>query len=99
MRGRLQPVREIILFTVNTVRLTEKSDSYYIIRRKRMKTHCCDYMDYHANFMCDVHSDPFECPDNLILFDKTNKEYGLIIHDGGSSIIGISFCPWCGKKL
>ncbi|WP_412762571.1 DUF6980 family protein [Priestia aryabhattai] len=27
------------------------------------------------------------------------QEYGLIIHDGGSSIIGISFCLWCGKKL
>ena len=26
-------------------------------------------------------------------------EYGLIIHDGSSSIITISFCPWCGKKL
>ncbi|MBA9039899.1 MULTISPECIES: DUF6980 family protein [Priestia] len=56
-------------------------------------------MNYHANFTCDIHSDPFDCPDNLILFDKTNKEYGLIIHDGGSSIIGISFCPWCGEKL
>ena len=56
-------------------------------------------MNYHANFTCDIHSDPFDCPDNLILFDKTNKEYGLIIHDGGSSIIGISFCPWCGAKL
>ncbi|WP_372497657.1 DUF6980 family protein [Priestia megaterium] len=22
-----------------------------------------------------------------------------MIHDGGSSIIGISFCPWCGAKL
>ncbi|AXI28503.1 hypothetical protein CIB87_05515 [Priestia megaterium] len=64
-----------------------------------MKKHCCDYMNYHANFTCDIHSDPFDCPDNLILFDKTNKEYSLIIHDGGSSTIGISFCPWCGKKL
>ncbi|WP_028413903.1 DUF6980 family protein [Bacillus sp. 278922_107] len=64
-----------------------------------MKKHCCDYMNYHVNFTCDIHSDPFECPDNLILFDKMNKEYGLIIHDGGSSTIGISFCPWCGAEL
>ncbi|WP_428977858.1 DUF6980 family protein, partial [Priestia aryabhattai] len=27
-----------------------------------MKKHCCDYMNYHANFTCDIHSDPFECP-------------------------------------
>ncbi|MBE5099767.1 hypothetical protein IGH99_11360 [Bacillus aryabhattai] len=87
---------------MNTVQFTEKRNNdhiVHIVRRKRMKKHCCDYMNYHANFTCDIHSDPFDCPDNLILFDKTNKEYGLIIHDGGSSIIGISFCPWCGKKL
>ncbi|WP_436666040.1 DUF6980 family protein [Priestia megaterium] len=22
-----------------------------------------------------------------------------MIHDGGSSTIGISFCPWCGAEL
>ena len=26
-------------------------------------------------------------------------EYGLIIHDGGSSYIDIKYCPWCGSKL
>jgi hypothetical protein len=26
-------------------------------------------------------------------------EYGLIIHDGGSSYIKISFCPFCGNKF
>lgn len=84
---------------MDTVGLTEKSNNNYTVRRKRMKKHCCDYMDYHANFICDIHSDPFECPDNFILFNQTDNEYGLIVHDGGSSIIGISFCPWCGTKL
>jgi hypothetical protein len=23
----------------------------------------------------------------------------MIVHDGGSSFIEISFCPWCGAKL
>ncbi|WP_404900450.1 hypothetical protein PV791_04820 [Priestia filamentosa] len=27
------------------------------------------------------------------------QAYGLIVHDGGSSTIEMSFCPWCGKKL
>ncbi|HZY17518.1 MAG TPA: hypothetical protein VFE82_03505 [Ramlibacter sp.] len=27
------------------------------------------------------------------------NEYGLIVHDGGSSAIAIAFCPWCGTKL
>ena len=26
-------------------------------------------------------------------------EYGLIVHDGGTSVIAIKFCPWCGSKL
>ncbi|WP_421904649.1 DUF6980 family protein [Oceanobacillus halophilus] len=40
-----------------------------------------------------------QCPDKIILFDEKNKDYGLIIHDGGTSSIGIDFCPWCGAKL
>jgi len=64
-----------------------------------MEKHCCDYMEYHANFNCDIHKDPFECPDKLILFNKKDNEYGLIIHDDGSSVIEILFCPWCGEKL
>ncbi|WP_375345236.1 hypothetical protein ACEWPB_14270 [Priestia megaterium] len=64
-----------------------------------MDKYCCEDMKYHANFNCDIHKDPFECPDKLILFDKRDDEYGLIIHDGGTAVIGILFCPWCGKKL
>ncbi|PID04110.1 hypothetical protein CSV67_01155 [Sporosarcina sp. P2] len=64
-----------------------------------MKQHCCEDMAYHATFTCDVHKDPYDCPDQLILFDKTDQDYGLLIHDGGTSSIGISFCPWCGSTL
>lgn len=64
-----------------------------------MKTHCCEDMDYHVNFKCDMHSDPFEYPDKIIFFNDKDNDYGLIIHDGGSSSISIKFCPWCGSKL
>lgn len=64
-----------------------------------MDKYCYEDMKYHANFNCDIHKGPFECPDKLILFDKRDNEYGLIIHDGGTAVIGILFCPWCGKKL
>jgi hypothetical protein len=64
-----------------------------------MKKHCCEDMAYHADFKCDIHKSPFECPDQIIIFDKKDNDYGLIIHDGGSSSIGIAFCPWCGSKL
>ncbi|MBS4209499.1 hypothetical protein [Bacillus sp. FJAT-50079] len=64
-----------------------------------MKQHCCEYMNDHATFQCDLHDDPFKCPDQLILFDEKANDYSLMIHDGGSSVIGIKFCPWCGTNL
>lgn len=66
--------------------------------RKR-KMHCCGEMGYHATFKCDIHENPYDCPDKLILFDEKDHDYGLIIHDGGTSSIEIEFCPWCGSKL
>ncbi|MFP4979358.1 DUF6980 family protein [Paenibacillus sp. CN-4] len=48
---------------------------------------------------CEQHDDPFECPDNVIYYSPRFDEYGLIVHDGGSSYILIEFCPWCGCKL
>lgn len=34
----------------------------------------------------------------MIYIDKFD-EYGIIVHDGGESFIGVQYCPWCGKKL
>ncbi|MEU9834971.1 hypothetical protein AB0D67_25850 [Streptosporangium sp. NPDC048047] len=48
---------------------------------------------------CEDHEDPFECPDALVRFNAGFQEYGLIIHDGETSVIGIAFCPWCGSRL
>jgi hypothetical protein len=48
---------------------------------------------------CDRHPDPSGCPDVLIRFDERFVEYGLLVHDGGSSSIIILFCPWCGTRL
>jgi len=56
-------------------------------------------MDHNINFKCKKHSSPFDCPDNLLFYSKKSNRYGIIIHDGGSSFIVISYCPWCGKKL
>jgi hypothetical protein len=63
------------------------------------KKHCCETMTDKANYVCKQHKDPFDCPDNLIFYSAKFDEYGIIIHDGGSSFIEISFCPWCGTKL
>jgi hypothetical protein len=49
--------------------------------------------------VCDLHPDRFECPDALVNYSEHGEDYGLIIHDGSSSVISIAFCPWCGTKL
>ncbi|MGW7258388.1 DUF6980 family protein [Streptomyces sp. NPDC054834] len=64
-----------------------------------MTEHCCEAMTRQVNWLCDQHPDPFDCPDALIGFTPKFQEYGLIIHDGGTSSIGIDFCPWCGQRL
>ena len=51
-----------------------------------------------VSFCCDVHKDPFECPDALIFYKPNYDEYGIIIHDG-PSYQNIGYCPWCGTKL
>lgn len=50
-------------------------------------------MTYWANYVCDQHPSPYECPDNLVVYDDAKSAYGLIVHDGGSSSISIQFCP------
>jgi hypothetical protein len=53
-------------------------------------------MDFDVNQKCALH-ERHDCPDALIRVSKNG--FGLWIHDGGTSSIDISFCPWCGAKL
>jgi hypothetical protein len=52
-----------------------------------------------VEFSCDAHPDLTECPDSLIVHHRDSGEFGLRIHDGGSSSITIRHCPWCGEDL
>jgi hypothetical protein len=61
--------------------------------------YCCERMKLDLNQKCDMHRNRLDCPDNLVHYSHTLREYGLIIHDGGRSVVRIAFCPWCGKKL
>ena len=56
-------------------------------------------MNYFANYQCDLHPNPFDCPDNIITYNEESDEYGLIFHDGTESFVAIQHCPWCGKNL
>ncbi len=48
---------------------------------------------------CEQHAHRFDCPDCLIDYSLLFDEYGIIVHDGGSSSMTIAFCPWCGTRL
>lgn len=61
--------------------------------------HCCLDMERQIdNWECGEHRTVYECPD-AIISNLPNSGYGIIIHDGGHSLIHINYCPWCGKKL
>jgi hypothetical protein len=49
--------------------------------------------------VCDQHPNRFDCPDCLVSYSPRFREYGLIVHDGGTAVSGIRFCPWCGARL
>lgn len=61
--------------------------------------HCCKDMEREVERVCDEHPDRFECSDCVVGYRPTLREYGLIVHDGGSSMVVIRFCPWCGTRL
>ena len=60
------------------------------MRLNGMTKHCCEMMRANVENTCEEHPDGFECPDCLIHHPETRDSYGLIIHDGGSSVITIS---------
>lgn len=57
---------------------------------------CCKEME---QFSVDGDTKKTFEADDIIVFSKKHNLRGIIIHDGGSSFIQISHCPWCGKVL
>jgi len=56
-------------------------------------------MEEQISARCPQHPNREDCPDAIVSFAPQSKSYGIYIHDGGSSSIAISFCPWCGTRL
>jgi hypothetical protein len=61
--------------------------------------HCCEDMTGAVTSACAEHPDRTACPDALVDYASRFDEYGLIIHDGGTSTLAIRFCPFCGTSL
>jgi hypothetical protein len=64
-----------------------------------VRRHCCGRMEEGLKFDCSRHADVFGRADSLVYYSARSGEYGLIVHDGGTSYIVISYCQWCGAKL
>jgi hypothetical protein len=60
---------------------------------------CCGVMEAELERKCEEHPEPFDCPDQIVYYSAEFTEYGIIVHDGGSSYSVIDFCPWCGNQL
>jgi hypothetical protein len=54
-------------------------------------------MAYDLSQVSNLHPNRYDCPDALIA--EVGGGYGLIVHDGGESVIRIAYCPWCGARL
>jgi len=60
---------------------------------------CCESMRGALQLDCNVHDDPFDCPDSLIAYNEGLDQFALIVHDGERHVVLIRHCPWCGEKL
>lgn len=67
--------------------------------RLRGSEPCCDDMRRQLTFTCTDHVDLSDCPDSLIVHSQKSGEFGIRVHDGGTSSISIHYCPWCGARL
>jgi len=59
----------------------------------------CSKTQSQLSWACSDHASPSECPDALVGRIHRSGRYGIYIHDGGTSLVEINFCPWCGSKL
>lgn len=58
---------------------------------------CCSSL-HRAMQDCGEEHDVLGCPDQLIGRFEDGR-YGILVHDGGSAMSVINFCPYCGKAL
>ena len=49
--------------------------------------HCCSQMKEATKLNCKIHNNIYDCPDVLISYYPKFDEYGIIVHDGGTSSI------------
>jgi hypothetical protein len=51
------------------------------------------------NFCCDQMTYAVKSPEVPVVYNPKFREFGIQILDGGTSILQINCCPWCGEML
>ena len=60
----------------------------------------CVHIAYHVTEKLESSGvDAFNNPDVVICEFEDSGTFGIPIRDGGSSMITIQYCPWCGIQL
>lgn len=54
---------------------------------------CCDAMRVQLTHECKHGTDV------LVIYSAKFDEYGMPIRDGGSSVMSMQYCPWCGSQF
>ena len=60
---------------------------------------CWEDMRRQLTFRCEDHEDLSNCPDSLVVYSENSGQFGIRVHDRGSSSIAIRHRPWCGATL
>ena len=70
-----------------------------IARGHNVKDFACVHLAYHVTQPCPQHEDPWDCPDVVVMYFPRFDDYGIPIRNGGSAVMPIQHCPWCGVQL
>lgn len=49
--------------------------------------------------VCGRLDEAVQSPETPITYNASFREWGLELNDGGTSVLAISHCPWCGVRL
>ena len=63
------------------------------------KEYCCEILKHAAEYKCQEHVNPFDCPDQVVIRNDLG-DFGLLVRNPKSPLVTlIYYCPWCGAKL
>lgn len=76
-----------------------KSDFDRVLYRQLNKSFCCEQMADNIEASIDANGENKFGDVDVIINKRADGIYGIPVHDGGTSVIEINHCPWCGSKL